>query len=293
MVGESWQYKTSATFLVTNIPYMVILGAAWRWEEMATWDLRRKSLTVGAGERKNTVNLEGCQTAPAKGPKDLDCPIWNKEDKVHADATSNYIEEDIQRIGTARGESLGAADTQALQGLQDQAQKGTDPADETPDSAAVKDAICIVLQEATIKKDLLGENKNKNKGSGMCEGTLALGPTPNRINTKLETWLGGDGVRCPANIKKVQCSCKHLFCYKLATGLPPPRVIDHTITFLPGQMTRKGAVYRVVGEELEAPAQNPPGAKGEQMDRFAFVSFCCPFHDGRTMLRGKSSFAWW
>ncbi|KAL8430352.1 hypothetical protein Efla_001117 [Eimeria flavescens] len=48
MLGESWQYKTSATFLVTNIPCRVILGASWLWRETATWELRKKTATVGA-----------------------------------------------------------------------------------------------------------------------------------------------------------------------------------------------------------------------------------------------------
>ncbi|KAL8435352.1 hypothetical protein Efla_006982 [Eimeria flavescens] len=129
--------------------------------------------------------------------------------------------------------------------------EGTDPADKTPDSAAGKDAICIVLQEDTVNLEFMGKTKKKKiKGYGMCEGILTLGPTPERSDTKLEAWLGGEGLRCPAAIRKVVCSYKHLFWDKLPSGLPP-RVVDHA-TFVPGQMPRKGAVYRLGGEELEA-----------------------------------------
>ncbi|KAL8424250.1 hypothetical protein Efla_002868 [Eimeria flavescens] len=68
VVGESWQCKASATFLITNTPYRVMVGAAWLREEMAMWDPRKKIVTVGAGERENTFNLEAWQTAPDKGP---------------------------------------------------------------------------------------------------------------------------------------------------------------------------------------------------------------------------------
>ncbi|KAL8439011.1 hypothetical protein Efla_002420 [Eimeria flavescens] len=106
---------------------------------MATWDLRRKALTVRAGERKNTLNLEGCQTVPDKGTKDLDRQTWNKDDKLHAAAARNHMEDDIQRMGPQEAKAL-----------------VTDSADGAPDSAAVKGAICMVLQDVTTKLELIG-----------------------------------------------------------------------------------------------------------------------------------------
>ncbi|KAL8425872.1 hypothetical protein Efla_007745 [Eimeria flavescens] len=195
-VGEAWQYETSATFLVTNLPYRVTLGADSLWEEMATWDLRRKTLIVGAGKRKNTLNLEGCQTAHYEGPKDVDRQIWIRNHMEGAD--------EIQRTGPQEAKALVLPTSKQLQELQDQAQKDTHY--RTPQKAATT---------------------------------------------------------------KVVCSYEHLLCDKLPPVSPPSRLVDHTITLLPGQMPRKGAVYRVGGEELEAQL-NSTGAKGEQMDKFDF-----------------------
>ncbi|KAL8439766.1 hypothetical protein Efla_002668 [Eimeria flavescens] len=127
---------------------------------MATWVLKKKTLTVGAGERKNTLNLGRCQTAPDKGPEDMDRQIWNKEDKIHGDA-ARITRKTIQRMGAQEAKAL-----------------GTDPADETSDSAAVKGAVCIALKEETIKMDSMGSSKNKKKGYGMCDSILTLDQPP-------------------------------------------------------------------------------------------------------------------
>ncbi|KAL8430357.1 hypothetical protein Efla_001122 [Eimeria flavescens] len=118
---------------------------------------------------------------------------------------------------------------------------------ETPDSAVVKGAICTALRDDTTKMELMGSKKKGNKGYGMCEGIVTHEPTPNRSNIKLETWLSGEGIRCPAAIRKVVFSYKHLFATNVDQAYP-----------------------RL--------AQNPTGAKGEQMDRFDFFSFCCSLH---------------
>ena len=43
-----------------------------------------------------------------------------------------------------------------------------------------------------------------------------------------------------------------MFIDKLPPGLPPERVIDHTITLVPGKLPKKGAVYKLSREEMEA-----------------------------------------
>ncbi|KAL8430595.1 hypothetical protein Efla_000540 [Eimeria flavescens] len=108
--------------------------------------------TIGAGERKNTLNLEGC-SAPDKGPKDLDRQIWNKGDETHEDAAGNHKEDDIRRMELEEAKAL-----------------GTDPVYETPDSAAVKDAIRVVLQENTRKMELMGETRIKIRDMACARG---------------------------------------------------------------------------------------------------------------------------
>ncbi|KAL8430021.1 hypothetical protein Efla_001376 [Eimeria flavescens] len=128
---------------------------------MATWDFRSKALTVGAGERKNTLNLEGRQTAPDERPNDLDRQIGNKENKINADSTRNHTEDDIQRVGPQEAKAL-----------------GTDPVDEPPESAAMENAIRVVLQEVTTKLEPPGKSKNEDNGDGMCEGILNTWTNP-------------------------------------------------------------------------------------------------------------------
>ncbi|KAL8439639.1 hypothetical protein Efla_004547 [Eimeria flavescens] len=129
--------------------------------------------------------------------------------------------------------------------------QGTDSIGEAPDSAAVKDAISIALQEDKIQMELMGKRKNKYQGYLVWEGILTLGPARNSSSTDIETGLSGEALQRPAAIRRVVHSHKQLFCENVQPGLPLSRVVDHTITLLPGQMPLEGAVYRVVGAELE------------------------------------------
>ncbi|KAL8453284.1 hypothetical protein Emed_000918 [Eimeria media] len=62
-------------------------------------------------------------------------------------------------------------------------------------------------------------------------------------------------ISVPPLIRQALVKLKHLFRDKLPPGLPPARVIDHTITLQPGFMPRKGVIYRIMGEELEEQRQ--------------------------------------
>ena len=57
---------------------------------------------------------------------------------------------------------------------------------------------------------------------------------------------------CHPLISNVLLTFRTLFVDALPPGLPPERVLEHTITLIPGQIPRKGPVYRVAGAELEA-----------------------------------------
>ncbi|KAL8440065.1 hypothetical protein Efla_004049 [Eimeria flavescens] len=156
---------------------------------MATWDLRKKTLTVGAAERKNTINVEGWQTAPDKGPKDRGRQIRNKEDTIYADFARNDMEDDIQPMGRQEAKALVRPTPKHYKGnnpkhkripieerlktvTENLSQKinqegargengsaltlvsavghGRDPADETHDSAAAKSAIFCHQDDARL-----------------------------------------------------------------------------------------------------------------------------------------------
>ncbi|KAL8444269.1 hypothetical protein Emed_006312 [Eimeria media] len=93
----------------------------------------------------------------------------------------------------------------------------------------------------------------RSYGRESASSTLMNSAAPSY--SKFETWLTQDGNLCPELIRQALVEFKHLFRNKLPPGLPPACVIDHTITLQPGCMPKKGVVYRIMGEELEAQRQ--------------------------------------
>ena len=69
---------------------------------------------------------------------------------------------------------------------------------------------------------------------------------------QFDKWACDKESVCSETIKRVLMSYRHLFIDKLPPGLPPERVIDHTITLVPGKLPKKGAVYKLSRDELEA-----------------------------------------
>ncbi|KAL8455259.1 hypothetical protein Emag_000914 [Eimeria magna] len=80
----------------------------------------------------------------------------------------------------------------------------------------------------------------------------ALANTILRSFAKFETWLAEKGNICSELTRRTLTEFRHLSRGKLPSGLPPARVIDHTVTLQPVSLPRKGAIHRIVGEELEA-----------------------------------------
>ena len=80
---------------------------------------------------------------------------------------------------------------------------------------------------------------------------MVLGETPQQ-HVGFELWLAEEGAKCSAALKELICKYKELFKDDLPFGLPPQRVIDHTITLMPGQLLKKGVIYKLGKDELEA-----------------------------------------
>lgn len=118
------------------------------------------------------------------------------------------------------------------------------------DELDFKGEVAETIPEESIKtvniEGLVGQDvESKEECAAIVEYE---GPT----YTKLEEWLEGVGRGCPETIKQVICKYRKLFMDKLPPGLPPERVVSHTITLIPGKLPRKGVVYRLGPEELEA-----------------------------------------
>ena len=81
---------------------------------------------------------------------------------------------------------------------------------------------------------------------------IASGAKSDLTYEQFDQWVCDKENVCPEIIKRVLISYRHLFIDKLPSGLPPERVIDHTITLVPGKLPKKGIVYKLTKDELEA-----------------------------------------
>ena len=64
---------------------------------------------------------------------------------------------------------------------------------------------------------------------------------------QFDQWVHDKENVCPEIIKQVLMRYRHLFIDKLPPGLPPERVIDHTITLVPGKLPKKGQCTSFLG----------------------------------------------
>ena len=97
-----------------------------------------------------------------------------------------------------------------------------------------------------------------------------------------EAWVRGKGQQCPAPILQVTCKYRDIFMDTLPPGLPPERVINHTITLLPGKFPSKGAIYRLDPGELEAQRERVQERKDEKWITLTSSPFAAP-----SMMVGK------
>ncbi|CDJ53071.1 hypothetical protein EBH_0054440 [Eimeria brunetti] len=79
-----------------------------------------------------------------------------------------------------------------------------------------------------------------------------VAPSSGSSHHLFEEWLLNEGVDCQESIKRILCAHRQLFVDQLSARLPPERVINHTIMFLPGKMPSKGVLYRLNKDEFEA-----------------------------------------
>ena len=67
-----------------------------------------------------------------------------------------------------------------------------------------------------------------------------------------DEWIHANTCTCPEEIKPVLLKHRSLFIDKLPPGLPPARVIDHTITLAPGKLPSRGCIYKLTADEQQA-----------------------------------------
>ena len=91
-----------------------------------------------------------------------------------------------------------------------------------------------------------------------------------------EAWVEGKAQERPAPILQVICKCRDIFMDKFSPGLPPERVINHTITLLPKYFPSKGAIYCLGPEELEAQREILQGIKDAKWITLTSSPFIAP-----------------
>ena len=131
-------------------------------------------------------------------------------------------------------------------------------------------ALCLVLptqpgengtgwnrqQTASLASDdfkyLQGIRRNGAKDIAEIEPMALISENEGTSYSRSEAWVESKGQQCPAHILQVIWKYRDIFMDTLPPGLPPERVINHTITLLPGKLPSKGAIYCPGPEELEA-----------------------------------------
>ena len=104
------------------------------------------------------------------------------------------------------------------------------------------------------KPEIQQSPKISNEDERQVTAALAIASKEESSPTyeQFDQWAQDKENVCPEIIKRVLKNYRRLFIDKLPPGLPPERVIDHTITLVPGKLPKKGAVYKLSRDEMEA-----------------------------------------
>lgn len=272
--------RTWVDLLVTGIPYEIILGMDWLVKESIVCDFGSQRISAKVRGQSRSLPVK-CQRSLTEDERCEESKDILKQDRNEAAEARVRMVEDVNKLS---GDDAAALVRPApkryknfkkkkkmvpiKQLLRDLKVKG----DEMKESVNVLRELTLVdLTSGPLHGSPRWRETEAQGTAGRTtstqrykfEGNTALpfmgdemvtymveGEAPTYL--KFEAWLQGEGQGCPKVIKEVICEFKDLFMDKLPPGLPPERVIDHTITLLPGKMPSKGALYKLGREELEA-----------------------------------------
>ena len=270
---------TSVDLLVAKIPYSIILGTDWLQQESLVWDFKSHNLIKCHKGKRLLLPVEVQRGNVLESEERVYEVPEDTQDKQLANEARERMEEDVKLMKTEEATKFVRPTPKRykrykrlhkmvpikrlLKELTQRQAEGQLPA-EGLQLINNDDAISGVGNEGLVYKGSIKENRFATKlrdvdqrlgdiwVAGDCAAvTEYKGPT----YLKLEAWIEGPGRECPASIRECICKYKEIFMDSLPPGLPPERVISHTITLVPGKLPSKGAIYRLGPEELEAQRQ--------------------------------------
>ncbi|KAL8445401.1 hypothetical protein Emag_005137 [Eimeria magna] len=259
--GSNKHAKANGDFLVAYIRYPVILGTDCLHQLKALWDLAKGKLRLGAFQPPIDVSLIERTTQGAKKGAHALTKGEEEKDKQLAEEAKQQMVRDIKDLSSPAAAALENKEKYKKIGSDEVSRGGEglklidlqtglvpSPTGKRDRKSSVE--IIPSPQELLFVKEGQKFSLTRLHGGGLARPALANTTLP--TFAKFETWLAEKGNLCPELIRRTPTEFKHLFRDKVPPGLPAARVIGHTITLQPGSLPRKGAIYRIVGEELEA-----------------------------------------
>ena len=279
-IGE---WTSVADFLVAETTYQVILGTDWLRREEVFWNFA--SHEFAAVRDGKTVRLPLRAPGGERGEKERRLQtkeVIMKESREAEEARKRMVE-DLEGLDADAAAAMVRPAPKRYKGFKNkrkrvpikeilkqaardnqkgevdemkQPESGCTPRspDARPGAGAQQGQHDEKDQEMLVERDTLMAIKDINKNrcyQQLQEAILAIpegGPTFSRF----ERWLLEGSEKCSIDIKRVLCRYRHLFRDNLPPGLPPERIVNHTITLVPGKIPEKGALYRLPPHELEA-----------------------------------------
>ena len=273
--------RTQADLLVAQVPYQMILGSDWLRQERVVWDFGRRTLTAQARPGRPAVPIFILPADGAASNQQGRQETTNNHDAEQAAEARRLMEEDVERLGSEEAKALvrpapkryknyrkrgklvpikkllkelrqrKQSEVENSDGNLEMCLRLVPSTDQPVQQPGVKDQLVVTIEDESIP---LEEGNTKLYRQEQAEGNLLglISSADEPTYDKFEEWVSGEGQRCPSVIRKVICGYRELFRDKLPPGLPPERVVNHTITLLPGKLPSKGAVYRLAHAELEA-----------------------------------------
>ena len=273
------QKRSWADLLVANVPYQMILGAEWLQREGVVWDFARRQLLIQDSGGRHVLPVIAHSTAGYAPPALKKATELVIEDRKRAEEARRLMIEDIQRLDVgAAGALVRPAPKryknfknrgklvpikQILKEIRRKQESEPDVGSERAHTLALVPAETSMPTNADWGEGAPGEPqakcghvrrlmKSHNNANSALGGLTFVSETGAPTYMKFEQWVHGGGRDCPAPIVQLLCKYKHLFGDCLPPGLPPERVINHTITLVPGKLPSKGRIYKLTHDELEA-----------------------------------------
>ena len=266
-------HEFQADLLLGTIPYEMILGSDWLKREGVVWDFGSQSLRIA-----NEVTVRVLPvTAGAANSERAGAKMGEKEklevEKQLAEEARKLMMEDIERLDPPDIGAMVRPPAKRYKNFKNRAKKipikqllKTLQQQKEGDLTNANQAMMLVA----VPIPDTPEREEEGKFTCLQDGEIAheqavealepisttqialIGESSGPNFTKFEQWLVKEGSNCPAKILRVLCNFRNLFRDQLPPGLPPERIINHTINLMPGKLPSKGGIIRLSKDELQA-----------------------------------------